>query len=287
MPKGPTVYPGLLEEMLMANFKKTSKPKLSKILSERDEKNKLRSTAAEWSAKGSNSNVYTITALGSYGRENKLKDLSVTCSCPDGARREPQSRASFNHGGNDRVSVCKHAYAALSSAVDKKAALAVKTEKANRKKAKLKAQKRQDAELPGERERILHGFKHLGAEKVLSLLNEELESFDGLRRIIDIFDENKMPKPQILHCLRCDEDFDENFSNSKSCVMHHPEECSETVWESSKKSYDYCSRCDNSFNADGFHSWGRNSVQEVNHCFVGSHTTNPDVVAAENWLGTE
>ena len=143
----------------------------------------------------------------------------------------------------------------------------------------------QDEELPGERERVTNALDRLPPETIVRLLRDSLRSLDGLRAVAShVLPPEAAPTPNVLRCLRCDESFDPAFAGRKSCKVQHPDACVHTDWESSKRSWDHCRRCDATFNLNGFHSWGRHNVSDDGEwCFEGEHTTDPRVVAEEKW----
>ena len=242
----------------------------------------------KWKAKGTS--VYSVTAIGRLRYENnKFLGLYVHCSCPDGVR---QRALSLEH---DEIIVCKHGAAALKSVEDPDAIVAAaahakrqKTEaaaRAQRVKEEHDEQRRlQDAQLPGERERIDYGLRHLSAETVVKHLTSIAHSVDGLRQLAALFPESVMPKPSVMHCLRCDTDYDPRYCPKLACKVSHPEAAVSQNWDGSKKSWDECGRCGKTFNCDGMHGMDRRAVKDEGPwCFEGEHTTDQDVVEEEGW----
>ena len=264
-----------------------------------------RDVDVEWTAKGTR--TYAIVAKGrleltgwsqptpGYAcrtAEPTFSGLAVRCSCPDGDRQLARSRAS------GKLYVCKHATVALESVVDDEAVaeMAKKIakvreegaqratklrEEAARRAVKLAAERAaQDKELPGERERVEHGLGKLSAEEIVRHLRTAIETTAGLRNVATIFGPGVMPVRQVLHCLRCDEDYDPQFDTE--CRIEHPD--SRTRWDGSKISWEECYRCEATFNLNGVHSMSRNSVQDAGeYCFQGQHTTDPDVIAEDGF----
>ncbi len=237
----------------------------------------------KWKAKGTS--IYSVTAIGRLRYENnKFVGLNVDCSCPDGVR---QKILSLQHG---EMIVCKHGAAALKSVEDPDAIVAAaaqakrqKTEQDEQRrlqKTKQDEQRRlQDAQLPGERERIDYGLKHLSAEAVVKHLTSIAHSVDGLRQLAALFPESVMPKPSVMHCLRCDTDYDPRYCSNK---VSHPEADVSQRWNGSKKSWDECGRCGKTFNCDGMHGMDRRAVMDEGPwCFEGKHTT--DEAVEEGW----
>jgi hypothetical protein len=106
---------------------------------------------------------------------------------------------------DDEIVLCKHGAAALESVEDPDAIVAAeaqakrhKTEaaaRAQRVKEERDEQRRlQDVQLPGERERIDHGLKHLLPLAVMKHLSLVAHSVDGLRELQVVCD--------TLHALR-------------------------------------------------------------------------------------
>ena len=110
-------------------------------------------------------------------------------------------------------------------------------------------------QMPGERERIDHGLKHLSPLAVMKHLSLVAHSVDGLRQRATLFPESVMPKPSVIHCMRCDMDFDPKYCSKLSCKVEHPEARVRQRWDGSKKSWDECGRCGKTFNCDGMHGW--------------------------------
>lgn len=241
-----------------------------------------------WTATGTS--IYTVTAIGRLRCENgKFVGLNVDCSCPDGARQKIVSLR------DDEIVVCKHGAAALESVEDPDAIVAAEAQaKRHKTEAAARAQKvkeerdeqrrLQDAQLPGERERIDHGLKHLSPLAVMKHLSLVAHSVDGLRQRATLFPESVMPKPSVIHCMRCDMDFDPKYCSKLSCKVEHPEARVRQRWDGSKKSWDECGRCGKTFNCDGMHGLDRRAVgDEGPWCFEGEHTTEQAVKEEEGW----
>lgn len=232
----------------------------------------------EWRATGSS--TYAVTARGKVcvtvdasGRVQR-GGLDVQCSCPDGERQRSTTS-----------SLCKHAYAATQSVLDPDADDAIERLRSRAAAAARAVEAAQDTELPGERGRITNALDRLPPKEVVQLVRDSLRSIDGLRAIAaHIFPPEIAPAPNVLHCLRCDEDFDPAFAGRNACKMLHPDDFVKTCWDGSKKSWRHCRRCDANFHLDGFHSCGKQSMSDDGeYCFQGEHTTDPTVVAEEKW----
>ena len=121
--------------------------------------------------------------------------LSVHCSCPDGERQKAASIRGALH-------VCKHAAAALDSVIDPGAGTLLQAA-AKKRKADLEAQLRmQEAQLPGERERIEHGVATLGANEIVRLIRERAGAVDGLRCLVALFPHDAAAQGGGLHAVR-------------------------------------------------------------------------------------
>lgn len=252
----------------------------------------------EWEAQGSS--TYTIIAEGDVSRTVSATSrdgfhyagLDVTCSCPDGARQAAATATRDNEG---RVTVCKHAWSALQTAVDKAAAekaSAANAEdlrasaRAKIEEAEASARAEQDTRLPGERERILNGLDKLPAKDVVRLIREAVvSSADALASAVALFPPAVMPAPSTSTCLRCGESFDANIRADRVCRIRHPHECVSTHWDNSKQCYDSCARCERDFNLVGYNSFGRRRVNDPydggDYCYEGVHTTDSAVVARD------
>ncbi|KAJ1461796.1 hypothetical protein M885DRAFT_506923 [Pelagophyceae sp. CCMP2097] len=231
---------------------------------------------AEWRATGSA--VYKVTAAGAVRVVLKAdgapswRGLVVRCSCPDGQRHAASV--------DEAIVVCKHGDAALRSVMDPdgEAAVSRLVDAAAREAAE--ARLRQERELPGERARVEHALKHLSAAQLVDVISRRIQTFEGLEHAANLFAD--LPPPRALTCLRCKEEYDPALCQGKPCKVLHPS--SETEWETSKKSWEVCRRCDATFDLNGIHSWAKNAIQDDGpYCFEGDHTTDPDLVEEEDW----
>jgi hypothetical protein len=65
-------------------------------------------------------------------------------------------------------------------------------------------------------------------------------------------------------------------------MVRHP--CRETIWVTEDRSYEFCRRCEGSFELDGPVSWFGQAVEDVGpYCFEGDHTTDAYLVEGEIW----
>lgn len=200
----------------------------------------------EWHASGTQ--VYSVTAAGSVvisgwnARGEPVFDahmFSVECSCPSGQ----EQLASNEEEG--RIFVCKHAESALTSVFDLGAREAIEVLRKTHAEEEATQRKVWEDELPGERERIEHGLTKLSAEKIFELLKKTMKTVDGLRALVCVFPSDIMPPKKELTCGRCTMQYDPQFVSSRSCKIEHPYENTSTEWDESKKSWLFCSRCEN------------------------------------------
>jgi hypothetical protein len=113
-------------------------------------------------------------------------------------------------------------------------------------------------------------------------------NFNGLRQLAALFPESVTPKPSVIHCIRCDKDFDPKYCSKLSYKVAHPEAMVHQRWGDSKKSWDECGRCGKTFNCDSMHGLDRCAVEDEGPwCFEGGHTRDQAVVEEEGWDDTD
>uniref|UniRef100_A0A7S2P2S8 Uncharacterized protein n=1 Tax=Leptocylindrus danicus TaxID=163516 RepID=A0A7S2P2S8_9STRA len=237
---------------------------------------------------------YSKGEIGIFDRDDddeeiKYTGLVVRCSCPDGDR---QAVKCLKTG---ELWVCKHAAAALDGVLDtateaevlnrEKRALEQAAEN-KRKRQKYESEQRQlqNESMPGERERILHGLKCLNAKDIVEAIKEKIKSVEGLKMVSGVFTNDVMPLPRMKFCVRCNENYDDQYKDQRVCRVMHPEHCTREKWDGSKKSWTECERCRKSFNCSGMHELDRNAIYDQGiWCFEGEHTDDQDLVDSEEW----
>eukprot|EP00750_Incisomonas_marina_P030157 INCI7322.1.p1 GENE.INCI7322.1~~INCI7322.1.p1 ORF type:complete len:170 (+),score=35.29 INCI7322.1:117-626(+) len=139
------------------------------------------------------------------------------------------------------------------------------------------ARVQQQAEIPGERQRIEHGLRIMKAERVVDLLLDNLNTMEGLRHAAALITVSSMPAPQTRHCVRCDKSYDPQYAEARVCRMLHPDQKVRQEWDGSKISWYNCRRCNGNF--DGHNK----SDCDDEWCFVGAHTADAELVKDEGW----
>lgn len=225
----------------------------------------------EWEATGSS--VYSVSARGrvrvSFDERGRLRGegLAVRCTCPDAARQSG-------------VHLCKHAYAAIQSVVDPDADEKITELGAAARATAEAARAAQDVAMPGERKRVVNALAHLPPAEVVEFVRKAaLGSVEGLHAVAAyVFPADAVAAPNVLHCLRCDEDYDPALCGEKACRVLHP--FTEEGWETSKMSWELCLRCDATFNVVGR---PRGIRDDGEYCFEGDHTADPVPFKQKGW----
>lgn len=255
----------------------------------------------EWKASGSR--VYSVIAKGSLvikDFDSKGKPIfdhnnfHVTCSCPDGSRQREQ-----NCIQPGKLYVCKHAKAALDSVIDTDTEKVLKELKAakiaehEKKRADrieyLKRQRsEQDERLPGERERIEYGLGKRSDSEIVTMVKAGLNTVDGLEALSKLFPVEVLPPKKSLKCGRCKKNYDPQVKSDLICREKHPYNRVSTEWDGSKKSWDHCSRCDRTFNLDGFHALAKRKrydpVEEGDYCYEATHVPEDEYNEDDDYI---
>jgi hypothetical protein len=184
---------------------------------------------------------------------------------------------SLQHG---KIIACKHGAAALKLVQDPDAIAVAVAQAKHQKMERDEKHRLQDVQLPGEHECNDYRLKQLSAESVVNHLTSIAHSVDGLRQLAALFTERVMPKPSVRHCIRCDMDYDPQYCSKLACKVSHPEAVVSQCWIGSKKSWDECRQCRNTFNCCGMHGF---VDDEGPWCFKGEHTPDQAVVKEEGW----
>lgn len=277
-----TFMPGLVREACVAGSWHTAGTP-DRIRSEVD------GTTVDFAWRAVGSSVYNVTAKGAVKVTGMTSDglpifdyesFSVRCSCPDGERQHASSQAT------QRLYVCKHAKSSLDSVLDPSAIaeLTIKAEEAAA-KAKAEAERRatcekeqrtlQDRDMPGERERIEYGLSKRSDAAIVSMIKEATKTAEGLEALTKVFPKEVMPPKKAVKCGRCGKEYDPQVASDTVCREEHPYDRSRTMWDTSKKSWEHCRRCNKDFNLDGFHSWGKRKrddpEDEGPYCYETTH----------------
>jgi hypothetical protein len=245
-----------------------------------------------WKAVGSS--IYSVTAKGSLvttdwdasGPKFDRKKFTVICSCPDSAGQNERNTMSI-----DTLYVCKHAKAALDSVCDPEATKNI----VEIKEAKIQEQKvhqaeranylrvqrvKQDERLPGERERIQYGLSKRSDAEIAKIVKKGAATVKGLEALGKLFPASIMPPKKVIRCGRCEKEYDPQVKSDLICREEHPDDRVRQCWDTSKKSWDHCRRCDKTFNLDGYHSWGKrrrdDPEEEGEYCYETRHVPDEE-----------
>ena len=239
------------------------------------------SVSFEWTAPGSGSAVYKVTAIGSVvfsGWDDEVgaphydrSKLAVRCTCPSGKEQRMNTLRS-----GKVLYVCKHARSALDGVCDPDGTKAIEGMRRERVELLKREKDRQEEEHPGERARITALLAGKTYEEIADALQAALKTFAGLSSLTALFPaspSSALPSPTLKTCGRCSTDYDPNGNPaSLVCRKYHPDDSVNMVWESSKKCYSECGDCGRTFGLDGYNSWTKNGPREEGDtCYETEH----------------
>ena len=110
----------------------------------------------------------------------------------------------------------------------------------------------------------------------MTLLQERMDTTDGLQALTQLFPPDILPPKQTQWCPRCEKEYDPQIPADNLCRKEHPLDRVREMWDTSKKSWNECEDCGKTFGLNGFHSWGRrrrdDPQEEGDYCFeYGRH----------------
>ena len=89
-----------------------------------------------------------------------------------------------------------------------------------------------------------------------------------------------MPPKKSIRCGRCKNEYDPQVKSDLICREEHPDDRVKRCWDTSKKSWSHCRRCDKTFYLDGYSSWGKrrrdDPEEEGRYCYEMTHVPDDE-----------
>ena len=134
-------------------------------------------------------------------------------------------------------------------------------------------------DVAGERARLIHGLNAMPAKNVVQMLKALTTTDAGVRQLAAVLPATSLPPSALVHCLRCDKNFDPQYNTNKSCIMDHPGAAVEDVEDDEGGFNGRCARCEGlAYAVSEYHEETTGPP-----CFMGPHTLRQELVDEEGW----